>query len=177
MYGKLYFMNRNDIETQPGCCEDEPNTGQLTVTEAQARILDAVTAIGETESLPLREALDRVLAVDIVSPIDVPSHTNSAMDGYAVRAEDLPVEGVHEFPVPGCLPFAGGAENGRSRCGPAVITPTRRAYEPLRPPKVAQVLATRLVGRKPLCELHDCARERIIHTRRLYRKVGLEQSA
>jgi hypothetical protein len=73
-----------------------------------------------------------------------------------------------------CLPFAGGAENGRSRCGPAVITPTRRAYEPLRPPKVAQVLATRLVGRKPLCELHDCARERVIHTRRVYRKTELE---
>ena len=94
-------MNSNEIETQPGCCEDEPNTGQLTVTEAQARILDAVTAIGETESLQVREALGRVLAGDIVSPIDVPSHTNSAMDGYAVRAEDLPVEGVRTFPVPG----------------------------------------------------------------------------
>jgi molybdopterin molybdotransferase len=42
-----------------------------------------------------------VLAEDIVSPIDVPSHTNSAMDGYAVRAVDLPAEGVREFPVPG----------------------------------------------------------------------------
>ena len=67
------------------------------------------------------------------------------------------------------LPFARGAENGRPRCGPAVITPTRRAYEPLRPPKVAQVLATRLVGRKPFCKFHDCARERAIHTRRIYR--------
>ena len=94
-------MNSDEIETQPDCCEDEPNSGQLTVTEAQARILDAVTAIGETESLQVREALGRVLAGDIVSPINVPSHTNSAMDGYAVRAEDLPVEGVREFPVPG----------------------------------------------------------------------------
>ncbi|UCC57549.1 MAG: molybdopterin molybdenumtransferase MoeA [Gammaproteobacteria bacterium] len=85
---------------QPSC-EDELNTGLLTVSEAQERILDGVPAISGTETLPVREALDRVLAVDIVSPINVPSHTNSAMDGYAVRAEDLPAEGVCEFPVPG----------------------------------------------------------------------------
>jgi molybdopterin molybdotransferase len=95
------LMLNNELETQSGCCEDEQNTGLLTVDEARSRILDSVTAIGETETLPVREALDRVLAADIVSPIDVPSHTNSAMDGYAVRAEDLPAEGVCEFPVPG----------------------------------------------------------------------------
>ena len=93
-------MQNNEIEKQPSC-EDELNTGLLTVAEAQARILDCVTAISETETLPVREALDRVLAENIVSPIDVPSHTNSAMDGYAVRAADLPADGVHEFPVPG----------------------------------------------------------------------------
>jgi molybdopterin molybdotransferase len=93
-------MQNNEIEMQPSC-EDELNTGLLTVAEAQARILDGVTAISGTETLPVRAALGRVLAEDIVSPIDVPSHTNSAMDGYAVRAEDLPEEGVREFPVPG----------------------------------------------------------------------------
>jgi molybdopterin molybdotransferase len=94
-------MQNNEIETQSGCCEDELNTGLLTVAEARARILDAVTAVNATETLAVREALDRVLAEDIVSPIDVPSHTNSAMDGYAVRAEDLPADGMREFPVPG----------------------------------------------------------------------------
>ena len=93
-------MKNNEIESQPSC-EDELNEGLLTVAEAQARILDAVSAVSATETLPVREALEQVLAVDIVSPIDVPSHTNSAMDGYAVRAEDLPAEGVREFPVPG----------------------------------------------------------------------------
>ena len=83
------------------CCEDEQNTGLLTVTEAQARILEGVTPVTAAETLPVREALGRVLAEDIVSPIDVPSHTNSAMDGYAVRAADLPDDGVREFPVPG----------------------------------------------------------------------------
>ncbi|MGB5259072.1 MAG: molybdopterin molybdotransferase MoeA, partial [Gammaproteobacteria bacterium] len=93
-------MNGREIKTQPSC-EDELNIGLLTVAEAQARILEGVTAIHGTETLPIREALDRVLAETVVSPIDVPSHNNSAMDGYAVRAEDLPADGVREFPVPG----------------------------------------------------------------------------
>ncbi len=73
-----------------------------------------------------------------------------------------------------CLPFARGAENRRSRRRPAVVNPTRRAYEPLRPPKVAQVFAARLVGRKPIRKLHDGAREQVVHTRRTYQKAGLE---
>jgi molybdopterin molybdotransferase len=93
-------MQKNEIKPQPSC-EDELNTGLLTVAEAQARILDGVVAIEGTETLPIREALGRVLAAAIASPIDVPSHTNSAMDGYAVRAADLPDERVREFPVPG----------------------------------------------------------------------------
>jgi molybdopterin molybdotransferase len=93
-------MQNNEIEKQPSC-EDELNTGLLTVAEAQVRIQEGVTAVRDTETVPLRDALGRVLATAIVSPIDVPSHTNSAMDGYAVRAVDLPAEGVREFPVPG----------------------------------------------------------------------------
>ena len=93
-------MNDSEIKTQLSC-EDELNIGLLTVAEAQARILDGVTPVTAVETLPVREALGRVLADEIVSPIDVPSHTNSAMDGYAVRAADLPDEGVREFPVPG----------------------------------------------------------------------------
>jgi molybdopterin molybdotransferase len=93
-------MKNNEIETQPSC-EDELNTGLLTVAEAQARILDGVSALTATETLSIRDALGRVLAENIVSPIDVPSHTNSAMDGYALRAADLPADGVHSYPVPG----------------------------------------------------------------------------
>ena len=93
-------MKDTEITHQPSC-EDELNTGLLSVAEAQARILDGVTAVTETETLPVRAALGRVLAQDVSSPIDEPSHTNSAMDGYAVRAADLPADGVAEFPVPG----------------------------------------------------------------------------
>jgi molybdopterin molybdotransferase len=58
------------------------------VQEALARILAGVPVLG-TESLPLLEARGRVLAETILSPLDVPAHTNSAMDGYAVRSADV----------------------------------------------------------------------------------------
>lgn len=93
-------MNDNEIENQPGC-EDELNTGLLTVDEARARILEAVNMIRDTHTAALRDALGRVLATDVVSPVDVPAHTNSAMDGYAVRAVDLPADGTRTFPVLG----------------------------------------------------------------------------
>ena len=43
----------------------------------------------KTETLALTEAADRVCAEDVISPINVPSFDNSAMDGYAVRLADL----------------------------------------------------------------------------------------
>jgi molybdopterin molybdotransferase len=47
----------------------------------------------------LRASLGRVLARDLVSPINVPAHDNSAMDGYALRGADLPQDGVATFKV------------------------------------------------------------------------------
>ena len=111
-------MQDKEIEHQPNC-EDELNSGLLTVAEAQARILDGVMALSAAKKLPLRDALGSVLAEDIVSPIDVPSHTNSAMDGYAIRAADLPAEGVREFPIPGTS-WAGRPYLGPSGPGEAV---------------------------------------------------------
>lgn len=61
----------------------------LTVEEAQARVLAEVTALG-AESVRREEAFGRVLALDVAAPFDVPEADNSAMDGYAVRAGDLP---------------------------------------------------------------------------------------
>ena len=48
-----------------------------------------VLAVTETETLPLFEALDRVLAQDVISPVSVPPHDNSAMDGYAFAGAQL----------------------------------------------------------------------------------------
>jgi len=61
----------------------------LRVDEAKQAILQRLTPIADIERVELRAALGRVLAEDIVSPIDVPQHDNSAMDGYALRAQDI----------------------------------------------------------------------------------------
>jgi len=66
----------------------------LPVAEAQRLIHERIVPIDSTEKLALRSALDRVLAEDIISPINVPAYDNSAMDGYALRGADLPGEGV-----------------------------------------------------------------------------------
>lgn len=60
----------------------------LSVEDAQQHVLDAVTVL-EAETVPLREAHGRVLREDAVAPFDTPEADNSAMDGYAVRAEDV----------------------------------------------------------------------------------------
>ena len=62
----------------------------MPLEEALARILSSVTAQPETESIALVQALNRVLADDVASAIDVPGEDNSAMDGYALRATDAP---------------------------------------------------------------------------------------
>ncbi len=61
----------------------------LPVAQAREFIARLVPKVRAIEMLALRSALGRVLARDIVSAIDVPSHDNSAMDGYALRGSDL----------------------------------------------------------------------------------------
>ena len=61
----------------------------LHVDHARAAIRACLAPVTESERLPVREALGRVLAEDIVPAIDVPGHDNTAMDGYAVRFADL----------------------------------------------------------------------------------------
>ncbi|WP_375138650.1 molybdopterin molybdotransferase MoeA [Ideonella livida] len=57
--------------------------------EARARVAACLQPLTETETVPLSAALGRVLAADVISPIDVPAHDNSAMDGYALHGADL----------------------------------------------------------------------------------------
>ncbi len=59
----------------------------ISVEEAQRRILGCVQVL-EPEKKPILDCLGQVLATDIYSPIDIPPLDNSAMDGYAVQAED-----------------------------------------------------------------------------------------
>ncbi|MES2352139.1 MAG: gephyrin-like molybdotransferase Glp [Pseudomonadota bacterium] len=64
----------------------------LPVAEARRIICERVAPVDGSEKLALRASLDRVLAEDIVSPINVPAYDNSAMDGYALRGTDLPAD-------------------------------------------------------------------------------------
>src|SRR5713101_174738 len=60
----------------------------LSVEEAQERVLAEIAVIG-TERVAFTEALGRVLREDVIATSDVPQGDNTAMDGYAVRADDI----------------------------------------------------------------------------------------
>ena len=62
---------------------------QIAVDDARAAIVAALVPLREAEPVALTAALGRVLAEDVVSPIDVPAHDNSAMDGYAFDGGQL----------------------------------------------------------------------------------------
>lgn len=65
----------------------------LPVRDAQRIIREFVAPVGGAEQVALRASLGRVLARDIISPINVPAHDNSAMDGFALRGSDLKADG------------------------------------------------------------------------------------
>jgi molybdopterin molybdotransferase len=84
---------------------------------ARATILEGVSFLA-AESVPLFEAVGRVLAVEVRAPWDMPSWDNSAMDGFAVRAEDCQTQ--EPLLLDGYIP-AGGTANGLSvRPGTAI---------------------------------------------------------
>ncbi|MDF5457046.1 molybdopterin molybdotransferase, partial [Vibrio parahaemolyticus] len=85
-----------------GCC-DAP--GLMPIEEAMDKMLSRIKPIQTTLSLPLADALGFVLAEDILSPIHVPPFDNSAMDGYAIRIQDLESSSV--------LPLAGKSFAGQ----------------------------------------------------------------
>lgn len=70
-------------------CADDYDPNSMPVTKARELIRTFLTPVTAVERVDVRNALGRVLATDIVSPLAVPGHDNSAMDGYAVRFADL----------------------------------------------------------------------------------------
>src|SRR5258708_23814436 len=100
-------------------CVSDYDPDALPVAKANEVIRSFVKPVSGVEKLRVRAALGRVLAKDIVSPIDVPSHDNSAMDGYAVRSADLPRAEAITFTEIGAA-FAGKAFAGKvgtGQCG------------------------------------------------------------
>ena len=70
-------------------CLDGYDPDALHVDKAREAMRACISPITNSETLPVRETLGRILAQEIVPAINVPSHDNSAMDGYAVRFADL----------------------------------------------------------------------------------------
>ncbi|HLF24657.1 MAG TPA: molybdopterin molybdotransferase MoeA, partial [Burkholderiales bacterium] len=70
----------------------------------------------DIEKVAVRDALERVLAENVISPINVPAHTNSAVDGYALARDALPGKGKRECRVAGTAwagrPYAGAVVRG-----------------------------------------------------------------
>jgi len=111
-------MNTPQTLREASCADDyDPNS--MAVDRARALIRQFLAPVTATERVHIRMALDRVLAQDVVSPIAVPGHDNSAMDGWAVRFADLRVDGDTELKKVG-ESFAGKPHSGPVGAGEAV---------------------------------------------------------
>lgn len=75
-------------EKEAACC-DTLSPAFLSVVQGQEKILSLVNTVSETEACKIEDAYGRVLADRVVSPVNVPQYTNSAMDGYAIRGDDV----------------------------------------------------------------------------------------
>src|SRR5215470_12538542 len=82
----------------------------MSVDEAVGVIVARVKPVTEIESVFLVDADGRVLASDIAAPLPLPPFTNSAVDGYAVRASDLRQGGTQALPVTGRVPAGATAQ-------------------------------------------------------------------
>ncbi len=94
----------------------------LTVDAALALIAERVSPVVETENVRLADAGGRILAQDLIAPIDVPPHANSAVDGFAVAHADLSSD------CETILPVTGRAAAGHPLGRPAVVGEAIRVF-------------------------------------------------
>jgi molybdopterin molybdotransferase len=79
----------NDPTLRQLSCADDYDPNSMPVDKAREFIARFLAPVATAERVHVRAALGRVLAQDVISPLDVPAHDNSAMDGYALRFADL----------------------------------------------------------------------------------------
>ncbi|EOW9237510.1 bifunctional molybdopterin-guanine dinucleotide biosynthesis adaptor protein MobB/molybdopterin molybdotransferase MoeA [Vibrio cholerae] len=79
----------SDSKNSPVACCDTLSPAFLSVEQGREKILSLILPLAETESVAIQECYQRVLAREVFSPINVPAYRNSAMDGYALRSDDL----------------------------------------------------------------------------------------
>ncbi|EKO3772076.1 bifunctional molybdopterin-guanine dinucleotide biosynthesis adaptor protein MobB/molybdopterin molybdotransferase MoeA [Vibrio metschnikovii] len=68
---------------------DTLSPASLSVEQGLEKILSAVSSLSDVETIAVSESYGRVLAEPVFSPVNVPAYRNSAMDGYAIRSDDL----------------------------------------------------------------------------------------
>jgi molybdopterin molybdotransferase len=73
---------------QPSCA-DPQDQQSLSVDEARAQIEQLLTPVSSWYKVALRDALGQILHAPVISPLQVPPHNNSAMDGYAMHSRDM----------------------------------------------------------------------------------------
>ncbi|EJL6302497.1 bifunctional molybdopterin-guanine dinucleotide biosynthesis adaptor protein MobB/molybdopterin molybdotransferase MoeA [Vibrio cholerae] len=79
----------SDAKNSAAACCDTLSPAFLSVEQGREKILSLISPLAETESVAIQECYQRVLAREVFSPINVPAYRNSAMDGYALRSDDL----------------------------------------------------------------------------------------
>ncbi|EGQ8443679.1 bifunctional molybdopterin-guanine dinucleotide biosynthesis adaptor protein MobB/molybdopterin molybdotransferase MoeA [Vibrio cholerae] len=79
----------SDSKNSAAACCDTLSPAFLSVEQGREKILSLISPLAETESVAIQECYQRVLAREVFSPINVPAYRNSAMDGYALRGDDL----------------------------------------------------------------------------------------
>ena len=72
-----------------GYSHSDYDSSSMSIEQARAQIQQSLTALIGHETVAVRDALQRTLAGDVLSPMNVPPHDYSAMDGYALRHADL----------------------------------------------------------------------------------------
>lgn len=108
----------NKVNKQNSCMDDfDPNS--LVVSDALNNIYNSILPITESEVVSINESLNRVLSENIVSSINVPTATNSAMDGYALHGNDIPDTGTSKLKIIGTS-FAGKPYQGKVGPGECV---------------------------------------------------------
>lgn len=106
------------MNTKNTSCDDfDPNS--LSFEQALERIKQSIQPIRGKRNVTIREAAGHILADDVCAPLDVPPFVNSAMDGYAIKASDLPASGEVSLRVIG-KSFAGRPFEGEVKPGEAV---------------------------------------------------------
>jgi len=95
-------------------CADPWDADSISVAQALAQIESNISQLHESEALPIRDCLGRVSSEAVISPMNVPGHANSAMDGFAISGASLPADGIVELTEIGTA-YAGKVFN--DECG------------------------------------------------------------